>query len=88
MAALHNGDEANLLYWCGMETLDLSDFWGPDTGRDIPGAISHISIYGTISSSSDYPPPLITPVPEPSTKVLFGFGFIGLAGVSRKKLVK
>ena len=39
------------------------------------GAISHISIYGT-------------PVPEPSTMLLFGTSFLGLAMIGRKTLFK
>jgi hypothetical protein len=56
-----------LIGWDGMETLYLSGFWPG------PGAISHLSLYGTAVS-----------VAEPATLLLLGFGLIGLAGLGKR----
>jgi len=54
--------------WNGKEQIVLENFW-----YNIPGAISHVSLYGN------------TPVPEPATMLLFGTGLIGLAGLRLRK---
>lgn len=55
--------------WNGTETIELSGFW-PNNG-----SISHVSLYGTSTTS----------VPEPATLILLGLGLLGIAGIRRKK---
>ena len=43
---------------------------------------------GSALISQDYLVPAALPVPEPSTMILFGVGFIGLIGVGRKKFTQ
>lgn len=47
--------------------------WFDDKSKDL----SHMSVYGRVGE---------TPVPEPSTMILFGIGLLGLTGVSRRKI--
>jgi hypothetical protein len=54
--------------WNGMENIVLNGFWSESAGK-----ISNVSLYGTSA-----------PVPEPTTILLLGSGFVGLTGLRRK----
>ncbi len=76
VAGKYNGHNAGWLVWfVGGEDLGgevtLPSSWGPG---DQTYGLSHTTFFNGI-----------TPVPEPATLVLFGFGLIGLAGIGRKK---
>lgn len=65
----------------------LNDFFRDDSDLDnLNGAgLSHISFwkqYLTLDTPGE------SPVPEPATLILLGFGMIGLAGISRRRLRK
>lgn len=47
-----------------------------------------ITIHWTMECGNDYLDQTSSPVPEPSTMLLFGTGFLGLAMIGRKKLFK
>ena len=57
------------------------DFYGI-SGLSYTG--SPVTASGTVTVTYTY----TTPVPEPATMVLFGIGLLGVAGISRKKLMK
>ncbi len=54
--------------------IDLTEFGAEAKDINI-GKVSHLSGFGS-------------PVPEPATMILFGFGLLGLAGIGRKKSKK
>lgn len=56
--------------WNGTEDIQMLDFWPAQ------GAISHISIFGSTSTS----------VPEASSIYLLAFGLVGLFGMARRKI--
>lgn len=78
--AIKDGNQTPAYYfydlsaWNGRETLSLQNFWPSK------GAISHISIWGRLTST---PPP--TSVPEPSTLALFGLGLLAVGLARRRK---
>jgi hypothetical protein len=65
-----------LVGWNGTETISVENFFqGEFGGRQ--GGISHFSLLGNSTST--------TQLPEPLTLLLLGFGLVGLAGVRRFK---
>lgn len=61
----------NISSWDGIEDIYMNDFWPTQ------GAISHISIFGSSTTTS---------VPEASSIYLLAFGLLGLLGAARRKV--
>ena len=66
-------------YWVGVEGGSKNGTW---TTEELKNGGGNIPALSRLSSWNPSPP---IPNPEPTTILLFGFGLLGLAGVSRKK---
>ena len=67
------------------------------THTTLDGVTSHLGLFSSpgydigsiaVNVYSNEIPNGETPIPEPTTMLLFGFGLLGLVGVGRKKLIK
>lgn len=80
----------DLAQWQGVGdiTADLSTFTWTTFSRQGGGAGETLydnNVRGKVTVTYTYTP---NPIPEPATIALFGVGLIGVAGISRKKLIK
>ena len=73
--------------WYHESTNIFSPSWGLISTNDF-GTINNSSIFALWTPTGIVPVPDNSPVPEPTTILLFGIGILGLAGIGRKKLIQ
>ena len=88
-----SGDDGDIWYGTDLADIDLLglgltlgdqvkiDLFVQDCGLGGHGGLVFLDGFGTTN-------PGVDPIPEPTTMLLLGFGLIGFAGVTRKKLKK